>query len=93
VSDFVSDLCASGHRSNATPQSHIKPKSQINFSKFLSLNALGQGVGIESATSFCIIIPPQPGNGINTNYIAETEREAVSGCTSQVIFKMQSWYL
>ena len=45
---------------------------------------LGQGVGIESATSFCIIFPSQPGNGVNTNYIAETEKSAVSGCTSQV---------
>lgn len=44
----------------------------------------GQGVGIESATSFCIIFPAQPGNGINTNYIAETEKSAVSDCTSQV---------
>lgn len=50
-----------------------------------NLNAIdGQGVGIESATSFCIIFPAQPGNGINTNYIAETEKSAVSGCTSQV---------
>lgn len=39
-------------------------------------------VGINSATSFCLIVPRNPGNPSDINYIAEKEREAVSGCTS-----------
>ena len=54
-------------------------KSDIDFIFFLGL-----GIGIESSTSFCLIIPVQPGNGIDTNYIAATELTGVSACTSSV---------
>jgi hypothetical protein len=54
-------------------------KSDIDLNFFLGL-----GIGIESSTSFCLIIPVQPGNGIDTNYIAATELTGVSACTSSV---------